>query len=86
MSWLIGLSAVALWNAAAQPALVLGETPASDCFAAARAPVATLDDVEACRLAVEDRQMTRADRAASWVNYGIVLRKRGQTGRGDCGL
>jgi tetratricopeptide (TPR) repeat protein len=22
--------------------------------------------------------MTRADRAASWVNYGIVLRKRGQ--------
>jgi tetratricopeptide (TPR) repeat protein len=80
MSWLIGLSALALGGAVAQPALVLGDSPASDCFAAARAPVATLDDVEACRRAVEHVQLTRADRTASWVNYGIVLRKRGQPG------
>lgn len=80
MCWLFSLAALALLGAGAQPALVLGESPASDCFAAAQAPVRTRDDVEACRLAVEDVQLTRADRTASWVNYGIVLRKRGQLG------
>lgn len=78
MSWLIGLAVMVLVGAGAQPALVLGESPASGCFAAAQAPVATRGDVEACRLAVEDVRLTRADRMASWVNYGIVLRKRGQ--------
>jgi len=81
MVWLESLAVLALWGADAQPALVLGDSPASDCFAAAQAPVATLDDVEACRLAVADVRLTRADRTASWVNYGIVLRRRGQLGR-----
>lgn len=68
----------ALFNGGAQPTLVLGENPAHACFDAAQGRVATLSDMESCRLAVELPELTRADRMASWVNYGIMLRKRGQ--------
>ncbi len=62
-----------------QPALVLGETPASDCLAAARSTIVMPDDVEACEHAIENLRLPRTDRAASLVNYGIVLRKRGRS-------
>ncbi len=65
--------------ASAQPALILGETPARDCLEAAQSTVVTREDEAVCARAVADPRLTRTDRTASLVNYGIVLRKRGQS-------
>ena len=59
-------------------AVVIGESAAADCFTAARSNVVTHGDVETCRRAVQDVRLREGDRAASFVNYGIVLRRRGQ--------
>ncbi len=74
----IALSLALALSGASPQAVVIGESTAADCFAAARAPVVTRADVETCRLAAEDVRLRTPDRAASWVNYGIVLRRRGR--------
>lgn len=74
---LISLAGALSLVAASQQVLIIGGSPASDCFAAARASAATQADLTACEQAVSDTRLSRVDQAATWVNYGIVLRQRG---------
>lgn len=63
------------------PSYVIGGTAAQDCYEAARGSGAFHSDIQTCLAALEDMRLSIEDRAGTYVNLGILLRRRGATGR-----
>lgn len=68
----------AAWTAAADAAIsVVNGTLASSCFQAAEYGSATKDSVRLCTIAVEEAALTQRDRAATYINLGIIHSRLG---------
>lgn len=74
-SILAGLLAASLQGAS--PAFVAGGSAAETCYEAARRTGAFHSDIQACLTALEDVRLSLEDRAATYVNLGILMRRRG---------
>jgi tetratricopeptide (TPR) repeat protein len=61
--------------------VIVGRGPALDCYMAAHNQRRDRDGVELCTLALDHDFLTREDRAATYVNRGIIQLRRGQTER-----
>src|SRR5688500_12996311 len=70
----LGLSA----GAASAAVDVIGGGLGKDCFVAARDGVFTRSTVETCNAALASDDLSRRDRAATHVNRGVLLLRRGE--------
>lgn len=61
----------------APPAIVIGASAAQDCYQAARRTGAFHTDIQSCLAALDDPRLSMEDRAATYVNVGILMRRRG---------
>lgn len=72
-----GLLAATAAQASPSPALVIGSSAAQDCYEAARRTGAFNTNIQSCLAALEDLGLSVDDRAATYVNLGILMRRRG---------
>lgn len=70
----IGLLAAALWagTASAQSLLVIGESPASECYQNALRASASHSSLNACDTALSATDLPLRDRQRTWVNRAVI--------------
>lgn len=74
---LAGFLAAVTQQASPPSTVVMGGAAARDCYEAARRTGAFRNDIQSCLSALEDIRLSVEDRAATYVNLGILMRRRG---------